>query len=54
MQLWPTERADQEVLWLEEGWGGAGALLAGGCLAAAALLCLLKSQGPYLFEAAGG
>lgn len=26
MQLWPTERADQEVLWWEEGWGWGGFL----------------------------
>lgn len=24
MQLWPAERADQEVLWLEEGGGSVG------------------------------
>lgn len=24
MQLWPGERADQEVLWLEEGRGSLG------------------------------
>lgn len=36
MQLWPRERPDQEVLWCTR----VGALLAGGCLAVAALLCL--------------
>lgn len=40
----PGERADREVLWLEEG-GGGGPLLAGGCLAVAVLLCLKGGRG---------
>lgn len=36
MQLWPRERPDQDVLWLEKGGGSHS----GGCLAVTILLCL--------------
>lgn len=53
IQLWPAERADQEVLWSEEGGGGGS--VGGGAVSQRRPYCVLKKrQGPYLSETAGG